>query len=232
MKKENLKTTIDNIHVEGFTNFGFDDINGGCYLLNQNIPNKWIKIFFEINDNEKYIYLNIHLNINFVVVTKILNEVLEIDYRAEYPYLWDNSDTISIGKELFSEINSVSNRPTLELTITKQNVDIFYDQIQFIFNTFLKPFINFYSDLDEINNEIIEKKSSDEWHNFIPGETIFKILIIMKLCENKKYDAFLAEYKSSIENAINNGNSRYIPYYNNLVKVTEYIDSGDYKQFL
>lgn len=232
MTKERLKTIIDQISIEGFENFGSDEDDFSCYLINRNDSHKWLKIELTFGKNIKETYASIRFNINFLAVTRILNKIMEIEYRPEYPYWWKNADTINIENEIFYTINEERIRPVLKNTMTSQDVDAFYKQIQFIYDQYLQTFIDKYPDLKTVNNEIIEKKSSDEWCNFIPGETIFKCLIIMKICENKQYYEFLNDYKSNIENAISNGNSRYIAYYNQLIKVIEYLKTDDYKQFL
>ncbi|MFB9110665.1 hypothetical protein [Flavobacterium gyeonganense] len=232
MKKEKLKFIIDNINIKGYKNFGFDDINGSCYLINTDNYNKWLQINLEINNLKNYTYLILRFKINFIIVTKILNKALEIEYRPEYPYWWDNADTLTMEQELFLEINAENIRPVLKNTMTSQDVNSFYKQIQFIYDQYLQPFIDKYPDLQTVNNEIIEKKSSDEWCNFIPGETIFKSLIVMKICRNKRYTEFLDEYKSNIVNAMSNGNSRYLTYYNQLLQLATYLESEDCKQFL
>lgn len=228
MIAEKLKTIIDNITITGFKNFGYDDIANVCHLMNTNDPLKWFQINLEINSLKDHTYLIIRAKINFTTVTKIINEALQIEYNEKSPFSWENADTITISEELFQKINSEEIRPILKHNstekhkITDQSIDNFYKQIQFVFDQYLQPFIDKYTDLQTVNDEIIEKKSSDEWCNFIPGETIFKSLVIMKICGNNKYTEFLNDYKSNIENAISNGNSRYVPYYNQLLQLIKY----------
>lgn len=231
---DNIKflEVINNIKISGFKNFGYLKDNNVCYLMG-NLDNKILKLSIRPCENtlshERFL---IHFDINFPIVTRIINEVLGFELREEYPFWWENADTIFIGEKLFSKLNQESNCVTLKHTMTPQDISDFYNKIQFAYDTFLHPFIDYYSDLNIINVEIIEKYTSDEWSNFIPGETIFKVLVIMKLCNNNRYNDFLTEYKSNIENAISNGNIRYLNYYNQLVKLTEYLKTDNYKKSL
>lgn len=231
---ENLKyiEILNNIKISGFKNFGYIKDNNVCYLMS-NLNTKILQITIHCSestkDNDEII--SIYFNINFTLITEILNKSLKIECNPDYPYWCENADTITIEENLFFKINNESNRAVLKHTMNEQDINEFYSQILYIYNNFLQPFVNYYNDIEIVNNEIIEQRSSDEWCNYIPGETIFKSLIIMKICKNKRYDIFLTEYKSNIEKAIEDGNSRYVEYYNKLVCLTNYLESNEYKEF-
>jgi hypothetical protein len=123
-------------------------------------------------------------------------------------------------------------RPKLRHAFTAQDIQKFYYQIQYLYNDFLLPFSKNYTKIETINKIIIKKEPFHNWAKYLPGETLFKALVIMKICKNNQYNEFLNDYKYNIENAINNGNSRYLPYYKQLIKVTEYLEMDDYKKFL
>lgn len=202
MKKEILKTIIDNIKINDYENFGYDEINGSCYLMNQNGEFKWTKIFFEINIEERFLYIKTHGFINFLSVTKILNKIFEIEYPQQHPYLWENADTLTINNELFQKINSKDIRPTLKLTMTEDDVKKFYNQIQFLFDEYFQK----YSDLKSVNNEIIGKIPQMELGAIIPGVMHFKKQVIMKICGNSEYQNYIQWLENVYEEDLKNPN--------------------------
>lgn len=104
-------------------------------------------------------------------------------------------------------------------------------------NIFIKkyhlPFFEKFATIKDINDKILEKHDWLEWGNYIEGETFYKALIIMKLCNNyNKYNEFSTMYKSRIFDAIQEGSKDLIPYYDNLIKVIDYLDRGEYKKII
>lgn len=97
-------------------------------------------------------------------------------------------------------------------------------------NTYILPFFDRVPSLQAVNDEILNKVSDKEYSNFIPGQTNFKVLIIMKLCENPKYEGFkkwaLEAYKKGTEI----DPDQYGPDYRTLQSLVSYLDSGQYKK--
>jgi len=85
--------------------------------------------------------------------------------------------------------------------------------------------------IQDLNDKILEKYDWTNWSKYFFKEPFFKAIIIMKLCNNnKKYDEFTKMYKTRIYNAIQNGRDDLLTYYENLIKVIEYLESGKYKE--
>ncbi|MDF1546481.1 MAG: hypothetical protein P1P88_01580 [Bacteroidales bacterium] len=76
------------------------------------------------------------------------------------------------------------------------------------------PFFDQWSNLKKINDEIINKISRQELPNYIPGETSFKKMIIMKLCNNPDYLSYISEREHILFNAMEKDKKKYEPYYN------------------
>jgi hypothetical protein len=75
----------------------------------------------------------------------------------------------------------------------------------------------------------IRKYDWIDWSDYFFKDAHFKAIIIMKLCNNnEKYNEFTAMYKSRIFDAIQSNDL--IPFYENLLKVMNYLDSGEYKK--
>ena len=235
MKNEKIKKIIDKISIEGFKNLSYDDNNYVCHLMDMNDCKKWFKISLEINNLKEYTYIIIRFKINFIPVTQILNKVMGFEYRPEYPYLWENADTLTIGQELFLKINEEDIRPVLKHTMTDKDVSAFYNQIQFIYDEYLLPFISKYQDLQSVNDEIINKLPQMELGSIIPGLMHFKKQIIMKICNNENYRDYLEWLKGIYQMELANPNDRFykqnVEEYEVFKKLTEYLERDDYKVF-
>lgn len=95
------------------------------------------------------------------------------------------------------------------------------------------PFFDKIQTLQQINDEILEKYEQREWTKYIIGETMFKSLIIMKLCNNTaKYNEVRQSHKEIITNAIQEGHTQYQERYNTLVELLDYLESGKYLEVI
>lgn len=74
------------------------------------------------------------------------------------------------------------------------------------------PFFDQWSDLKKINDDIIDKLPTPEIPNYIPGETSFKRMIIMKLCNNPNYNNYIFKRENTLFEA-KKEDTKYKPYY-------------------
>jgi hypothetical protein len=96
-------------------------------------------------------------------------------------------------------------------------------------DNFILPFFSKITLLQQINDEIIEKYEWLEWSKFISGQVFFKAIIIMKLCKNEKiYNEFTEMYSKRIFEAIKKGEKDLQSYYDFLMVLIAYLDSGEY----
>jgi hypothetical protein len=236
MKKEKFQKIINNIDIEGFENFGYLEDNNACLLMNRKNQKKWLKISLTFGREKTYTYLEIRFKINFLPVTQTLNKVMKIEYRSEYPYLWENADTLTIGDELFFEMNDEKVRPTLKHTMTEQDIADFYNQIQLVYDKYLQPFIDMYPDLQTVNDEIINKIPQMEVGSIIPGAMPFKKQIIMKICNNENYIEYVNWLNDIYQIDLKNPNDRFykqnVKEYEIFKKLTDYLESDKYKEFM
>lgn len=94
-------------------------------------------------------------------------------------------------------------------------------------------YFNQFSTIQDVNDNILEKYNWIDWSDYFFKDAYFKAIIIMKLCNNnKKYSEFTSMYKSRIFNAIQDGNNHLIPFYENLLKIMIFLDSGEYKELI
>jgi len=92
-----------------------------------------------------------------------------------------------------------------------------------IIERFALPFFDRNTTLKFINDEIIDKTPLEKMNEIIPGETVFKIIIIMRLCGNNRYNEFVDMFKNRIIKAIQSGAIKYEAYYQKLEKLLHYL---------
>lgn len=129
----------------------------------------------------------------------------------------------NIAKLLFIK-NKIVNEEIFE-----DALEIFQEQL----TTNVLPFFDKIKTLQQVNDEILEKYEVREWTKYISGETMFKALIILKLCNNiTKYNQVSQSHKEIIANAIREGQIQYQERYNTLVELLDYLDSGKYLEII
>jgi hypothetical protein len=80
---------------------------------------------------------------------------------------------------------------------SERNINQVVSLIQTCIDLEFQPFWDRYSVLQNINDDIIDKVDQMKLSSYIPGETPWKKLIIMRLCNNKNYSSYV-EWLESI----------------------------------
>jgi len=86
------------------------------------------------------------------------------------------------------------------------------------------PFFDQWSELKKINDEIIDKLPAPEIPNYIPGETSFKRMIIMKLCNNPNYNNYIIKRENTLFDA-KKEDSKYKPYYDLFIELKSELEN-------
>lgn len=220
-----------------FENLGFQDfkIDGFVFSweLHRKIGHKTDRIDYSFSKDKwgDDLELNtISPRIIFEPVNKILMNIQ--NNEANYFYLADptiikipNFD-LEEGKYVEKSRNLlfVKNRVVNE-QIFEEALEVFQEQL----TSNVLPFFDKIQTLQQVNDEILEKYDWLEWSNYISGQTYFKALVILKLCNNgTKYAEFSSLYKLRIESAIKEGHTEYQDFYNCLIELCDYLESGKY----
>jgi hypothetical protein len=91
------------------------------------------------------------------------------------------------------------------------------------------PFFEKASNLQVVNDEIIDKIPHMELHKYIPGQYMnMKKLIIMKLCDNPNYDEFKQWLLETYQKMVEKDAARYSEKLELVKKLVAYLDSGEY----
>lgn len=207
---ENLGFTEFEHRIAFYTFRAQKSIGELSYLLSFHLSTKGISL--------SYVYGDIMVN----PVNKILNQFI--------PDLSDNNELITLknynnGGELkdFEKINEHLKGKDIEGYITAIMEHI--KKVDF-------PFFTKYPDMKTINEEILNKVPESEYNNYIYGKKNFKVLIIMKLCNNPNYQNFKSWAEDTYKNALKLDPDRYGQDFDNLKSLIIYLDSGKYKEVL
>ncbi|EWH09370.1 hypothetical protein KLA_17319, partial [Cellulophaga geojensis KL-A] len=95
-------------------------------------------------------------------------------------------------------------------------------------DSYILLFFEKFYNLQDLNDKILNDLPKEEYANYIPGQTNFKVLIIMKLCNSSKYIDFkewaLSTYKKGVEiNATKYGKD-----YEILQRLISYLENEDF----
>jgi hypothetical protein len=96
---------------------------------------------------------------------------------------------------------------------------------------YMQPFFDSFVSLQEINDKIIDKYPENELGDYFFKHSNLKATIIMKICDNPRYNSFTEIIKERIREAIFvQGQKQYLDYYNVYCTLLEYLQSTEYKQ--
>ncbi|SDE76535.1 hypothetical protein [Cellulophaga baltica] len=180
------------------------------YILSIHLSSKGISL--------SYVYGDIMIN----SVNKILKQFI--------PDLSDNNELITLkncdidGKqEDFKKIN--------EQLKTKNTGDYIMAIMDHIKKIDL-PFFNKYPTMETINQKIINKVPEEDYFEWFPGVAIFKILIIMKLCDNSKYEEYKNKRVKVYLSFVEKQPALYQEDYTTFLSFLDYLDSGSYLKII
>ncbi|WP_158975052.1 hypothetical protein [Cellulophaga sp. L1A9] len=187
------------------------------------------KKFGDLTYNLTFQLLSKSISLGYVYGFILVNPVNKI-LKQFIPDLSDNNELITLknhingGKqEDFKKIN--------EQLKTKNTGDYIMAIIDHIKKIDL-PFFNKYPTIETINQEIINKVPEEGYFEWFPGELNFKVLIIMKLCNNLKYDEFKNWALNAYKKGVDIDYERYKKDFKNLHTLLDLLDSGSYLKII
>lgn len=117
----------------------------------------------------------------------------------------------------------------IEIKNVKQTAEEVYEYLR----TYHFPFFERVSSLQVVNDEIINKVPKEEYGNYIPGRFMnAKVLIIMKLCNNPRYNEFRDWALGAYAKGVEVNPDRYLEDFKIIKSLKEYLDSGKYKDLM
>jgi hypothetical protein len=250
MKKNKLKPTNNlfqdllNIQALGFEDkfdaklLSFHDVNSYLVRDKGEVLDKIFYGFRLSRDKSSSIW-----GIPFSLVSKEVNIILDsILSKPDLSHIQKNdiildsyADTIinkiaiNKGVDLVKEICSI--RFIEDEQLNENKLRQVADLCKIYINDFMQPFFDSINSTQEINDKIIEKVEEDQWSEFFCGNTDFKTTIIMKLCNNPRYEKYSIKLKEKMYNwATKSGIQKFQEYHEIYSTLLEYLDSEEYKQ--
>ena len=214
-----LKPILNN---KGLTESTYTEHNGGLdFYKTYNVSE--YRITLDLGVSKKG-FVNVYGRISFTNVIGILSRFIELRPNV-YEAVVVNYDLYK-NKEKYNKI--FDDLESLPLK-TASDIQKFENEIISHVDSYIQPFFQKFYKLQDVNDKILNYLPKEEYANYIPGQTNFKVLIIMKLCNSSKYIDFkewaLNTYKKGVEiNA-----TRYGKDYEILQRIINYLENEDFK---
>lgn len=217
-----LKPILNN---KGLTESTYTEHNGGLDFYKTSNVSEY-RITLDLGVSKKG-FVNIYGRISFTNVVDILTKFIELKPNV-YEAIVVNNDLYK-NKENWTKIFKELGALPLQ---TPLNIQKFENKIIDHVDSYILPFFQKFSNLQDVNDKILNLLPKEEYANYIPGQTNFKVLIIMKLCNNSKYNDFkewaLSAYKKGVEmNA-----TRYGKDYEILKALINFLENKDFEDLI
>jgi|GEM_PF-2369328 len=217
-----LKPILNN---KGLTESTYTEHNGGLDFYKISNVSEY-RITLDLGVSKKG-FVNVYGRISFTNVVDILTKFIELKPNV-YEAIVVNYDLYE-NKENWTKIFKELGALPLQ---TPLNIQKFENKIINHVDSYILPFFQKFSNLQDVNDKILNLLPKEEYANYIPGQTNFKVLIIMKLCNSSKYINFkewaLSAYKKGVEmNA-----TRYGKDYEILKALINFLENKDFEDLI
>ncbi|HAA15100.1 MAG TPA: hypothetical protein DCE41_26760 [Cytophagales bacterium] len=177
---------------------------------------QWIRMAFDIT---KKGFVRLDGYIQFKPVVDVLEKFVTI--KEEFKEEIVGNYPLYKQKQLWiSECQRLSNLPLN----SSSDLDNFKIKIFSHIRDFILPFFDEYHSLQAVNDKIINEVQQNEYSNFIPGKTNFKVLIILRMAQNPKYEEFRDWALKAYQKGVELDAATYQKEYDTLVRLTNYLD--------
>ena len=171
-------------------------------------------------------FVRISGDLGFESMNYHLGKIIDLKNPDFEPLL--TSHEVWRDKEAWTQILKDLGSMPLKL---KSEVEAFQVAIMNHVGTYILPFFEKYPDLQAVNDKILNVIPQNDYSDYIPGlEKNLKVLIIMRLCGNPKYEEFrdwaLDAYKRGVEIDAN----KYAQGLKDIQKLVAYLESEDFKK--
>lgn len=139
-----------------------------------------------------------------------------------FPTIWFNKFTVSNFKTVWDSFRQFDE---YDLSTNKQALADLCEHYKKTISQNFIPFWEKHSNMQYINDEIINKVPENDLDDFLSDMPKFKKLIIMKLCSNPNYDEYKKYINSLVENALIEDNEQNKPYADLFKELTEILET-------
>ena len=205
------------------TEMGFNNAEYYSHFCSLNFTKVLNKVSYHIrlqffNDSLGINYLQGHILLN--EVNEMIGKFIDLKVNNEFITLKDYINKKKLTNKL-REMNIISKN----MNKSQYLIDI----INHIKNLII-PFFNKYPDITAINEKILNKVPQKDYPEWFHGKSTLKILIIMKLCNNPKYNFYKASKEKEYLAFVNQNPAMWKPAYDTFCSLVEYLDKGHYNK--
>ncbi|WP_405399959.1 hypothetical protein [Maribacter sp. Asnod2-G09] len=217
-----LKPVLKN---KGLANSNYSEHNGGLDFYKSNKDSDY-RLTLDLGLDKKG-FVNIYGRISFPYIIDILSTFIELRpniYEAivvNYD-LYKNKDNWT---KIFKELGALPLQ-------TPFDIQKFENKIINHVDSYILPFFQKFSNIQDVNDKILNLLPIEEYANYIPGQTNFKVLIIMKLCNSSKYIDFKEWALEAYNQGVKINPTRYGKDHESLKALVNYLDNEDFKELL
>lgn len=141
--------------------------------------------------NEEIVNGGFHCWTQVTIVEDLLFDLIVkhgLHRQQLFPTIWFNEFTIKNFNEIWDSFRQFNG---YDLSTDKEKLDALCQHYKEVIVQHFIPFWEKFSDIQYINNEIIDKVDQMNLANYFGvGLMSFKKLIIMRICRNQKYDTY------------------------------------------
>jgi hypothetical protein len=165
-------------------------------------------------------FFNDSLGINslrgFIALNKV-NSILEkfIDLKVNKEYCTLNN--IEKQEIILTDIKKL-NEFSKQNNISQYSLEILNH-----INEINLPYFDKYPDIQSINEKVLNQVPENDYPEWIHGQSTLKILIIMKLCDNPKYESYKASKEKEYLFFVNQNPSMWKPAYDTFLSLVKYL---------
>jgi len=187
---------------------------------------------FSINYTKVKAFYKLSNIFNADIIFKDVNNIFQKFINLDREYSVDSFEaTIQSIPNYDNHLNILFDLPKYEIN-TKDEFDIVKNKVIAYFKEYPSSFFDQIPNLQTVNKNILNQVPQSEYTKYIKGKATFKILIIMKLCNNSKYDDYKNWAVKGYKELVIENSQMYTKEYQILIELLDYLDRGLNKELL
>ena len=193
--------------------------------------------FYSIHFAESNIQKTKHITLQFFNDSLGINSLRGFIALNQVNIILEKFIDLKINKE-YCTLNNFEEKEFILTNIKKLNtiskqksINQYSLEILNHINEIILPFFDKYPDIQSINGRILNQVPEKDYSEWVHGQSTLKILIIMKLCGNPKYEAYKASKEKEYLAFVNQNPTMWKPAYDTFLSLIEYLDRDGNNEF-
>ncbi|GAA3746661.1 hypothetical protein GCM10022422_33860 [Flavobacterium ginsengisoli] len=166
-----------------------------------------------------------HCWTEITVVEKLLLDLIVkhgLHVEQLFPTIRFNEFTNNNFNEIWDSFGQFRN---YDLSTNEEKLNALCQHYKEMIIQYFTPFWEKYSNIQYVNDEIINKVFEEDLNNYLPGKGNLKKIIIMKICSNPNYNEYKQTLINLAGNAVLQDKDKYQPYENLLSELIEILET-------